>query len=99
MVTACYSIGWQNTISVNAVMGTHYLMSPDYSLGFAFNELSLVLIGTGMALAMNWKMPSNLKVIREDIKKVEDDMQTVLLELAKYLERAQSGDPDRKSVV
>ncbi len=87
MVTACYSIGWQNTISVNAVM------SPDYSLGFAFNELSLVLIGTGMALAMNWKMPSNLKVIREDIKKVEDDMQTVLLELAKYLERAQSGDP------
>ncbi len=93
MVTACYSIGWQNTISVNAVMGTHYLMSPDYSLGFAFNELSLVLIGTGMALAMNWKMPSNLKVIREDIKKVEDDMQTVLLELAKYLERAQSGDP------
>lgn len=93
MVTACYFIGWQNTISVNAVMGTHYLMSPDYSLGFAFNELSLVLIGTGMALAMNWKMPSNLKVIREDIKKVEDDMQTVLLELAKYLERAQSGDP------
>lgn len=93
MVSACYALGWQNTISVNAVMGTHYLTSPDYSLGFAVNELSLILIGTGLALAMNWKMPSNLKAIKEDIQKVEDDMQTVLLELARYLERSQSGDP------
>lgn len=93
MVTLCYACGWQNTISVNAVMGTHYLMSPDYSLGFAMNELALILIGTSLALAMNWKMPSNLKVIQADMKKVEDEMQMVLRELARYLERAKSGDP------
>ncbi len=86
MVGSCYQFGWQNTVSVNAVMGTHYLMSPDYSLNFALNELALVLTGTGLALAMNWKMPSNVKAIRADMDKVEADMKKVLRELAAYME-------------
>lgn len=92
MVHVCYFFGWQNTISVNAVMGTHYLMTPDYSVNFAANELVLIMIGTSLALAMNWRMPSNLKVLREDIRKVEDDMQQVLLELAGYLEGNLQGE-------
>lgn len=86
MVHVCYFFGWQNTISVNAVMGTHYLLTPDYSLNFAANELAVITIGTALALLMNWHMPSNLKILREDIRKVEDDMQQVLQELACYLE-------------
>lgn len=92
MVVSCYHFEWANTISVNAVMGTHYLMTPDYSLNFALNELFLVLIGTGLALALNWKMPSYLKAIREDIRKIEDDMQQVLRELAHFLEGYRSGE-------
>ena len=94
MVNVCYFFGWQNTISVNAVMGTHYLLTPDYSLNFAANELVLVFIGTGLALAMNWKMPSNLKVLRQDIRKVEDNIQQILRELACYLQ----GDLDGEHV-
>jgi len=86
MVVSCYYFDWQNTIYVNAVMGTHYLMSPDYSLSFVLSELSLVLIGTGTALIMNWRMPSYLKEIREDIRRIEDSMQQVLRELACELE-------------
>lgn len=92
MVVSCYYFDWANTISVNAVMGTHYLMSPDYSLNFALSELALILIGTGMALLMNWKMPSYLKAIREDILKIEDDMQQVLREMAHKLEGYRSGE-------
>ena len=92
MVNVCYFFGWQNTISVNAVMGTHYLLTPDYSLNFAANELVLIFIGTSLALAMNWKMPSNLKVLREDIRKVEDDIQRILKELACYLEGELDGE-------
>lgn len=92
MVNVCYYFGWQNTISVNAVMGTHYLLTPDYSLNFASNELALIFIGTSLALTMNWRMLSNLKVIREDIRKVEDDMQQVLRELARHLEGDLDGD-------
>ena len=86
MVMSCYYFDWANTISVNAVMGTHYLTAPDYSLGFALNELFLILIGTSVALAMNWKMPSNMKVLRQHIRKIEDDMQQVLLEFAQYMQ-------------
>lgn len=92
MVNVCYFFGWQNTISVNAVMGTHYLLTPDYSLNFAANELVLIFIGTSLALAMNWRMPSNLKVLREDIRKVEDDIQQVLRELASYLDGELDGE-------
>lgn len=86
MVMSCYYFDWANTISVNAVMGTHYLTAPDYSLGFALNELSLILIGTSVAIALNWKMPCNMKVLRQHIRKIEDDMQQVLLELSQYLQ-------------
>ncbi len=86
MVHVCYFFGWENTISVNAVMGTHYLLTPDYSLNFAASELAVIAIGTALALLMNWHMPSNLKTLREDIRKAEDDMQQVLQELACYLE-------------
>lgn len=91
MVNVCYFFGWQNTISVNAVMGTHYLLTPNYSLNFAVNELTLILIGTSLALAMNWRMPSNMKLIREDIRRVENDMQKVLQELARHLEEGFDG--------
>lgn len=86
MVISCYYFDWANTISVNAVMGTHYLTAPDYSLGFALNELFLILIGTSVAIALNWRMPSNMKVLRQHIRKVEDDMQQVLRELSQYLQ-------------
>lgn len=92
MVIGCYYFEWQNAVSVNAVMGTHYLMSPDYSLGFALSELFLVLIGTGVAMALNWKMPSSLKVIRQDMKRIEDAMQQVLREISGYLADSQSGE-------
>lgn len=85
MVGCCGFMGWQNTISVNAVIGTHYMMSGDYSFGFMVNELLLIVIGTGLALILNWKMPSNLKFIREDMNSIENDMQQVLGELADYL--------------
>lgn len=92
MVTACYFFNWPNTISVNAVMGTHFAMTPDYSLNFAVNELALVMIGTGVALALNWKMPANIGKIREDIRRIEDDMRQVLREMSYYLQGYQGGE-------
>lgn len=48
-------------ISVNVVMGTHYLLTTDYSLSFVASELAMITIGTALALLMNWRMPSNLR--------------------------------------
>lgn len=41
--------GLKATISVNAVTGTHFLMTHDFSLEFILNEFLLVLIGIGFA--------------------------------------------------
>lgn len=92
MVVFCCLFDWQNTISVNAVMGTHYLMTPDYSLNFALNELTLILIGTGLALGLNWLMPSYRKKILEDVRISEQGMKKVLSEMAEYLRKRKSSE-------
>lgn len=92
MVVCCCLLDWQNTISVNAVMGTHYLMTPDYSLNFALNELALILIGTGLALALNWLMPSYRKKILGDVQTAEHGMKKVLSEMADYLKEKKSSE-------
>ncbi len=56
------------------------------------NELTLILIGTGLALGMNWLMPSYRKKIREDVKTAEQGMKRVLTEMAYLEERKSSGD-------
>lgn len=86
MVVICYLMDWQGTVSVNAVIGTHFMVAADYSSSYVINEFFLIMLGTGMALLMNWKMPSNLKKIREDMRKIEDDVQQVLREMAQYLQ-------------
>ena len=92
MVTACYVMDWQNTISVNAVIGTHFMLSADYSAAFVTEEFLLIAVGTGFALLMNWKMPDHGRRIREDIHQVENDMQRVLLALAGYLRGEHGGE-------
>ena len=45
--------GWKSTISVNAVIGTHFVVSRDFSPEFITNEFMLVLIGTAVAFVVN----------------------------------------------
>lgn len=46
-------LGWRSTLSVNAVIGTHFLTTQDFSLGFAINEFLLVVIGITIAIILN----------------------------------------------
>ncbi|HIY63643.1 MAG TPA: hypothetical protein H9730_09315, partial [Candidatus Mediterraneibacter stercoripullorum] len=39
VMTMCHALGWQATISVNAVIGTHFLVSKDFGNDFIINEL------------------------------------------------------------
>lgn len=53
MAIICQFLGWDSTISLNAVIGTHFLASQDFSVSFILNELSLVLIGIIFAILLN----------------------------------------------
>ncbi|MCP1101490.1 uncharacterized membrane protein YgaE (UPF0421/DUF939 family) [Aequitasia blattaphilus] len=87
IVLICWVTGLQSTISVNAVIGTHFLSSQDFSLTMVANEFSLVLIGITIAIAINLFHPNESQKCRiiEGMRHTEKQMQLILEELSKYL--------------
>lgn len=82
-------LGWKSTISVNAVIGTHFLVSRDFSMEFIINEFMLVLIGTVVAFVVNLfsHNRNRQKDLVKNIYEVEEQLQKILRELASYLKR------------
>lgn len=80
-------LGWKSTISVNSVIGTHFLVSHDFSPEFITNEFLLVLIGTIVAFAVNMfsHNKNRQKKLVANITYVEQQLQMIFKELASYL--------------
>ena len=53
LILICDKLGCRNTISVNAVIGTHFLATQDFSVAFIFDEFLLVGIGITIAIILN----------------------------------------------
>ncbi len=79
--------GWKSTISVNSVIGTHFLLAQDFSPQFILNEFMLVLIGTAVAFVVNLfsQNRNRQKKLVESIGEVESKLQQIFTELASYL--------------
>lgn len=79
--------GWADTISVNAVIGTHFLTTHDFSLEAILNEFLLVVIGSAVAIVLNLihnNRRQKNKLI-EHMRYVEAHLKAVLEKMAKYL--------------
>ncbi|MEF9839626.1 MAG: aromatic acid exporter family protein [Lachnospiraceae bacterium] len=96
LVVISYLAGWKATISVNAVIGTHFLMVHDFSLSFIRNEFLLVFIGISIALLLNLFQNNNSakQKIINNMRDTETQLQTILEELALYL----SNQPMKRNV-
>ena len=80
-------LGFKSTISVNAVIGTHFLISRDFTVSFISNEFLLVLIGTAVAFFVNlfsYNKRRKKKLVAS-ICDVEEKLQMICRELASYL--------------
>lgn len=90
VVVMCCEMGWKSTISVNAVVGTHFLTQRDFSAAFFLNELLLVTIGITIAIVLNlFQHNSLLKTrLKHSINYTEKQLQLILKELGKYLRLA-----------
>ena len=88
------NMGWRSTLSVNAVIGTHFLTTQDFSADFLANEFLLVVIGITIALVFNLIHINNAheQGIIRSMRHVEHEMKQILIELAGYLSRKASGD-------
>lgn len=87
MVFLCEMVDLRQTISVNAVIGTHFLVTRDFSFNFIVNEFLLVLIGVTVAFIFN--LYHNTASQREEMEKqvlyVEEKLKDILNDVAKYL--------------
>ena len=87
VVIICEMLGWGATISVNAVVGAHLLTEMEFDLEFIANEGLLVIIGITMAILLNLFTGNkrSKKELVSHIRYVDDQLQTILRELAGYL--------------
>lgn len=86
-------MGWRSTLSVNAVIGTHFLVSQDFSYGFIFNELMLIIIGIVIAILLNLLHINDAheRGIIKAMRHVEYQMKLILEEMAGYLAKKSAG--------
>ena len=87
-------LGWRSTLSVNAVIGTHFLTTQDFSVGFMVNELLLVVIGITIAIILNLFHINSTHEngIIKSMRHVEHQMKKILEEVAGYLMQQSTGD-------
>lgn len=86
-VILCEGIGWRVTLSVNAVIGTHFMSTHDFSLKFIRNEFLLVLIGVVIAILLNL-INGNRRIqskLVHNMRYTENHFQEIFTELADYL--------------
>lgn len=84
-VPLAYRFNWEAGIPPSTVLVTHLLLEQDISLIFLGNELTLFLIGAGLALFFNLYMPSQEKKIEAYHDQVEDLLKQILLRFEAFL--------------
>lgn len=86
-VILSYLFGYKATLSVNAVIGTHFLSAKTIDAQFLFNELLIVIIGIVIAIIMNLfhDYRGDRRNIRRNMRDTEERLRMILETTAKYL--------------
>src|SRR5699024_4994378 len=87
IIFVCHAFGWQATISVNSVIGIHFLLAKDFSFSFIFNEFLLVFIGITIAVILNlfYDYRHQKNGLIRSMRDTENRLQMIMGELAAYL--------------
>ena len=87
IVMICELLGWKATISVNAVIGTHFLTADSFNMQLIFNEFLLVCIGIITAIVLNlfYDYRSQKLEIIKNMRYTEQQLQMILGDVAAYL--------------
>ena len=89
MTSLCTIVNWKATISVNAVIGMHFIITGEHSISFIANEFLLVIIGIAIAILLNLfqSNQSHKKELIQHMRDSEGSLQKVLGEMAEYLSK------------
>lgn len=101
IVITCDLVGWKSAISVNALIGMHFLSHMDeFSKEFIMNEFYLLLIGISISIVLNLFHAYRFEEqhLIKNMRQVEHDLSETLLEIAEYLENHITGKEVWKDV-
>lgn len=89
----CIFMNWKDTVSVNAVAATHFIVTQDFSVASIRNEFLLVMIGVAVAVFFNLfnDYKSQKKRLILDMQYIELATQDILAEIAGYLQHETMG--------
>lgn len=98
MLIITYFLNWNETLSVNALIGMHFLAERSFSFAFLMNEVLVLLIGMIIALILNLYMPDVKRDIKKDITLLEEELQIILNYMAGCLKGEQQIEQIEKSL-
>ncbi|QAY68125.1 aromatic acid exporter family protein [Paenibacillus protaetiae] len=75
----------QEGLASSLVIMMHVYMNKQMELSFFWNELLIVLIGLGVALVVNWYMPSIDKTLLRYREEADQQIASILHEISNYL--------------
>lgn len=88
LVASCTMLKWQKTISVNAVIGTHFMTTHNFGLDAVMNEFMLVIIGITVAIILNLfhDNQNQKRMLKQDLLYIETKLKDILLRISNYLD-------------
>lgn len=100
-VLICDMIGWKSAMSVNALIGMHFLSHMDeFNQEFIMNEFMLLIIGVSISIVLNlfhaYKFEEQHLIM--NMRHVEEALSETLIEIAEYLENHMAGKEVWKDV-
>jgi len=101
IVMMCDVIGWKSAISVNALIGMHFLSHmDDFSYEFILNEFLLLIIGVSISIVLNLFHAYRFEEqhLIKNMRVVENALSETMMEIAEYLENHMKGKEVWKDV-
>jgi uncharacterized membrane protein YgaE (UPF0421/DUF939 family) len=90
-VALCFLLDLKEGISMNAVLMTHFLIEQHMNASFILNEISILLIGMGIGIALNLIMPRNIARIRQEQELLEEEIKRHLRGMEGILRKEEHG--------
>ena len=85
-------------IAPSSVLAIHLWLSQTITNELLLNEALLMLVGTAVALLLNWHMPSYQQDIEDKRQEIEDKLKDILRKMAYFL-RMGNGTNDAKLII
>jgi len=82
IIFLCFLLKIQDVIAMCVVISSHYFLQGEISARWILNEAGIFVIGAGIGVIINMYIPTNIHKIYEGQKKLQEEVSTVLIDIA-----------------